>query len=62
MYYIYRSPSSNNIVHVVSDKDLYSERMLLEEFEDFETVKSYAELHNKEICLCESNPIPHSLS
>jgi hypothetical protein len=62
MYYIYRSPCSNNIVHATIFSDLYDERMLLEQFLDKQSLEDWAELKNKEICWCESDPIPHSLS
>ena len=62
MFYIYRSPTLNNIVHVTTDKDLYSDGYLEEIFQTKGFVEIYAKEVNKEICWCDENPIPHSLS
>lgn len=62
MYYIYRSPTLNNIVHVTRDKDLYSESYYIGVCGTKDEVNAYNVLAGKEICWCDENPIPHSLS
>lgn len=62
MFYVYKSPTGNNFIHVTTDKELYSEGYLLKTFSTATECDEYALLEKKEICWCDYNPIPHSLS
>lgn len=62
MYYINRSPSSSNIVHITTNRELYDERYLLEEFAFQEEAVDWAKREGKEICWCDFNPLAFSLN
>lgn len=62
MYYIYSSPTNSHFIHVTKDKDLYDERYLLISFDKRSGVSLWATDKKVEICWCDEQAIPHSLT